>query len=385
MQYRKFGNTGFDVSLLGLGCMRLPFKDESDRGLGVDVDRAFEMIHYAVDNGINYFDAAFTYHNNECEAILGEALEQGGRRQKVKIATKLPFSFMPTQDDIRRNLETTLKKLRTDYIDVYLIHCIMQSSWGEIQKRKIFEEYEKFKAEGLIKHIGFSYHGQISTFKEVVERYPWDMCQVQQNLLDVNKEVTEESIFAAHKQGCAIVIMEPLRGGGLTQAPRPVAEIYNSFPVKRKPLEWAFRHLVNYPQISAILSGMSTLEQVKENIELFSKPDMKPGCLDNNEKAMIVKVREAYDSIVTIPCTGCNYCVPCPKKVDIPKIFRLYNDGNRFERFDQPKRSYMITRQGGGDVSKCVDCGICLTKCPQEIDIPKDLRVAHKVLDGWNE
>ena len=383
MQYRKFVDT--EVSLLGLGCMRLPFVDDNDLSLGVNIERAHELIHYAVDNGVNYFDTALTYHNRESEAILGEALAQGGRRAKVKIATKQPFGVMATQDDIRRNLESTLKKLRTDHIDFYLLHCIMQPAWEEIQKRKVFEEFEKFKAEGLIKHIGFSYHGKFDTFKEVVERYPWEMCLVQQNLLDVDKEVTEEAIYTAKKRGLSVVIMEPLRGGGLAKATKKVKNLYDNFPIKRTATDWAFRHLANYPEVSTIISGMSNMEQLKENIATFSQPDMKPGCLSEDEKALIVSARKAYESVVTIPCTTCGYCVPCPKNVDIPKAFSLYNDGNRFEYFEQTRRSYMFIRRDKKDASQCVECGVCNPKCPQGIDIPKQLKVAHEVLDGWDE
>ena len=385
MHYRTFGNTSCEVSLLGMGCMRLPFIDENDLTQGVDREKAYELIRYAVDNGINYFDSAYSYHNKDSEAVLGEALEADGRRKKVKIATKQPFGVMTTQADIRRNLENTLKKLRTDYIDFYLLHCVMQPTWAEIQKREIFAEFEKFKAEGLIKHIGFSYHGQFSTFKEVVERYSWDMCLIQQNMLDINREVTEQAIYTAHKHGMGVAIMEPLRGGGLCYAPKPVAAVYDNFPIKRTPTEWAFRHLTNYPEVGTIVSGMSTMAQLKENLAIFSQPDMAPGYLNADEKNLIVSAREAYESIVTIPCTTCNYCIPCPQNVDIPGAFRLYNDGHRFEHFDQPRRSYMFSRRGGRGAAECTSCGECMSKCPQEIDIPKELQVAHKSLDGWDE
>ncbi|MCL2016799.1 MAG: aldo/keto reductase [Defluviitaleaceae bacterium] len=385
MQYRAFGKLNFEVSTLGMGCMRLPFIDENDGSKGVNRDKAYELIRYAVDNGITYFDTAYGYHATDSEAVLGEALEEGGRRAKVKIATKQPFGVMTTQADIRRNLENTLKKLRTDHVDIYLLHCIMQPTWQEIQKREIFAEFEKFKAEGLIKHIGFSYHGQFPTFKEVVERYPWEMCLIQQNLLDVNREVTEQAIYTANKHNMAVAIMEPLRGGGLTKAPKVVADLYENFPIKRQPTEWAFRHLVNYPEVSTVVSGMTTLEQLKDNLAMFSQPDMKASCLTDDEKKLIAAAREGYESIVTIPCTGCNYCVPCPQNVEIPRAFALYNDAHRFGHFDQPRRSYMFTRRANRDASFCTACGVCIDKCPQEINIPEDLKVAHAALDGWEE
>ncbi|MCL1996911.1 MAG: aldo/keto reductase [Defluviitaleaceae bacterium] len=385
MQYRAFGNTGFEVSLLGMGCMRLPFLDEHDKFKGVDREKAYELIRYAVDNGINYFDTAYGYHGTDSEAVLGEALEENGRRQKVKIVTKQPFGVMTTQADIRRNLEHTLKKLRTDYVDVYLVHCIVEATWGDIQKREIFAEFEKFKSEGLIKHIGFSYHGLYPTFEDVVKRYPWEMCLIQQNLIDVDKIVTEKAIYLSHKHNLAIAIMEPLRGGGLCYAPKSVAELYDNFPIKRSPTEWAFRHLTDYPEIATMVSGMTTMEQLKENLAIFAQPDMKPNCLTPEEKSLIVSARKAYDAVISIPCTECGYCMPCPFNVNIPQAFALYNDGHRFGHFDQPRRSYMFVRRGKKGANLCTSCDVCVPKCPQEIDIPKELKVAHAALDGWDE
>lgn len=383
MNHRSYGKLGYEVSSLGLGCMRLPRIPDGKGGMTVDLEKAFELIRYAADHGINYFDTAFGYHNQTSESVLGEALE--GRREQVKIATKQPFNVMKTQGDIRRNLENTLKKLRTDYIDVYLVHNIQAGTWEEIKRRKVFEEYEKFREEGLIKAIGFSYHGGYEVFSDVLKTYDWDMCQVQQNLLDVDKEVTEKGIALAGEKGTALVIMEPLRGGGLVHTPASVKEVYDGAPVKRSPAEWAFRHLLNYPQVSCILSGMTTLEQLKDNIELFSKPDAVPGCLTDGEKEVLARAKKAYESIVTVPCTGCEYCLPCPQGVNIPGVFSRYNDGNMFGAFDQPKRSYMFLGRSGADASHCVACGACEAKCPQHIKIIDQLKVAHKALEGWVE
>jgi len=382
MNTRLYGKTGYKVSALGMGCMRLPRIYKNGQAT-VDLEKAFEMIRYCVEHGVNYFDTAFGYHNQTSESVLGEALD-GGLREKVKIVTKQPFFAMKTQSDIRRNLENTLKKLRTDYIDVYLVHNIHAACWDEIQRRKIFEEYEKFRDEGMIKAIGFSYHGGFPLFREVLNAYPWDMCQVLQNLLDVDKEATEEAITLAGEKGCALAIMEPLRGGNLVQTPNAVKELYDNFPVKRTPVEWAFRHLLNYPQVSVILSGMSTLEQIKENIEIFSKPDAVPGCISEEEKTLLTKVKAVYDSIVTIPCTDCEYCMPCPHGVNIPLVFSLYNDAFRFERVEQSKRKYwFISKDEGAD--RCEACGECESKCPQSIEIIEQLKVARGELEGWIE
>ncbi|MCL2650031.1 MAG: aldo/keto reductase [Candidatus Azobacteroides sp.] len=383
MNYRQYGKSGYEVSALGLGCMRLPRVFENGKAQ-VDKEKAFELIRYAATHGINYFDTAYGYHNQTSESVLGEALE-GGLRQQVKIATKQPTFAMKTQADIRRNLENTLKKLRTDYIDIYLIHNINPANWEEIQRREIYKEYEKFRDEGMIKAIAFSYHGGAQLFPKVLAAYPWDMCQIQQNLLDTDKEATENAITLAGQKGCALVIMEPLRGGGLAQATATVQTLYDEFPIKRSPVEWAFRHLLNYPQVSAILSGMTTMEQLKENIAIFSKPDAIPDCLSGEEKALLCRVKAAYDAIKTIPCTGCEYCMPCPNGVNIPRVFELYNDALRFENFDPFKRGYWFTTSMGNDAGRCEECGECEQKCPQGIEIMNQLKVAHQALEGWIE
>ena len=383
MQYREYGALGYQVSAFGMGCMRLPRIIRGNEAV-VDREKAWEMIRYAADHGVTYFDTAYGYHNQTSEEVLGEALE-GGRREKVKIATKQPFGVMKTQADIRKNLEATLKKLRTGYIDVYLIHNINQGCWEDIKKRKIIEEYEKFRAEGLIRAIAFSYHGNYPCFKAVLDFYDWDMCQIQQNFIDVGREATEEGIRQAGKKGCALVIMEPVRGGNLASPPPPVQAIYDEYPVRRSAVEWAFRHLINYPEVSTILSGVSTLEQLKEDIAIFSNPGAVPGCLSNEEKAIIDRVREKYVSLASIPCTACEYCLPCPQGVNIPQVFSRYNEGAMFGTLEPARRGYFFQVKTQQDASRCAACGACEPKCPQRIPIMAELKKAHEHLRGWIE
>ena len=386
MQYRTLGKTGLKVSLLGMGCMRLPFIG-GDSNNGVDREAAIELLQYAAAAGINYFDTAFGYHSKESETILGEALAEKQRDGQVVFVTKQPWWEMPDGGTIRRNLENTLKKLRTDCIDIYLLHRIMPDAWERIQREGIFEFFERFKSEGLIRHIGFSYHGNFANFQDVVKKYPWEMCMVQQNMLDTEAEVTQAGLEFAGDAGLGVAVMEPLRGGGLAYAPAPVRPVYEKFCSleSRAPAEWAFRHLVNTMQVSTVVSGMNSKAQVDENVALFSRADMLPHCLTPAEKEILAEARAAYKSIISIPCTACNYCVPCPGGVQIPNIFTAYNDYRMFEHTENPRRVYMFTTRAGGDFTKCSACSKCIKKCPQNINIPQELQTAHETLKGWNE
>jgi len=380
LQYRPYGKTGWNVSLLGMGCMRLPRFDDGK----VDREKAYEIIRYAADHGVNYFDTAFGYHGRTSEEILGEALADG-RRERVIIATKQPFFVMKSKDEIRRNLENTLTKLRTSYVDAYLIHNVNAHNWQAIQQMGVLREYEKFREEGLIKAIAFSYHGGYDTFAEALSAYDWDMCQVQHNFMDWDREVTRKGIELAGQKGCALVVMEPIKGGNLAKAPDCVKSVYEEYPIQREPVEWAFRYAANFPQVSCILSGMTTLEQLKQNIEIFSQDGMTAGNLSEPDLAMLAKVRAAYESVVTIPCTGCEYCMPCPHHVNIPGVFEMYNTAKMFDMIEPSRRTYMFITNAGANASHCEECGECEPKCPQGIKIISELKTAHEALKGWVE
>jgi predicted aldo/keto reductase-like oxidoreductase len=270
-------------------------------------------------------------------------------------------------------------------LDVYLIHNIAIEQWDAIKKIGALEEWEKFKQEDLIKAIGFSYHGKYPGFKEILDFYDWDMCQIQQNFLDVDREATVQGMLDAGKKGCALVIMEPLRGGGLVNPPPEVKAIYDSYKTKKAPFEWAFRYLADFPQVSTILSGMTTLEQLKANIKLFSEPDMLPGCMSADDKDLLKRVRDKYNSFASVPCTGCEYCLPCPTGVAIPDVFMRYNEASMFKFYDQARRAYYFLKNSNVDASHCVACGACAKKCPQHIKVPDELKKAHALLDGWQE
>jgi len=383
MQYRRYGKMGYQVSLLGMGCMRLPRRE--DNPVQVDKEKAISLIQYAADQGVTYFDTAYGYHNTTSEAILGEALEEGGRRSKVRVVTKQPIQVMTNRGAIRKNLESTLKKLRTDYLDVYLLHNIQTGTWGKFQELHALEEYEQFRSEGLIRAIGFSYHGRFPGFQEILGAYDWNMCQIQQNFLDSDREATVEGIREAGKKGCALVIMEPLRGGSLATPPPKIQALYDAYPVQRSPVDWAFRYLADFPEVSTILSGMTTLEQLQDNLRIFSSADMVPGCMTQGDMQFLASVKAAYESTVSIPCTSCEYCLPCPQGVHIPGVFARYNEGEMFGNFSQAQRGYYFLTSEKHDASHCVACGACEKKCPQHIKIIEELKMAHEALKGWVE
>lgn len=384
MQYRPYGKLGYQVSALGLGCMRLPLQTDANGNVEVNREKAYELIRYAIDHGINYIDTALTYHSGKSEEIVGEALD-GGYRERTWIATKQMFQNIKIKGELRRNLENTLRKLRTSYLDCYLIHNIQSGYWEDLKRSDILNEYEKFRQEGLIRHIGFSYHGGFEAFSQVLRHYAWDMCQIQQNFLDIDHEATEEAIHLAGKHHTALVIMEPLRGGGLATPPPAIQTIYDEYPVQRSPVEWAFRHLINYPEVSCILSGINSLEQLKQNIAIFSQPDAQPGCMTQQERYILEKAKLHYESFPAIPCTGCEYCMPCPQGISIPTTFKRYNEGVMYDNFMPSKRWYMMLKRFGSDVNNCIACGACERQCPQHIPIIEKLREAQAIMDGWEE
>ena len=374
MQYRDYGKTGMKVSAFGMGCMRLPSK-----GNEVDFDESIRMIRYAVDHGVNYFDTAFTYLGGQSEQALGRALEDG-YRQKVYIATKQPLHAVKTEDDFRRNLETTLGRLGTDYLDVYFMHHMRPDIIDQVKALHMPEWFQKFKDEGLVKNIGLSYHGDFEGLKSYLDLGNFDMIQIQQNILDVDNQATEKAIYLAEERGLACVIMEPLHGGGLATAIPEVKALYDAFPVERSAVEWAFRHLYNYSGVSTILSGVSTMEQLVEDIEIFE--NALPGCMDDAEKELIEAVREAYASREAVPCTACKYCLPCPSGVSIPDVFAQYNAAMMMGLENGRDTEYPFMERGGEGYSACVQCGACEDKCPQEIKIRDALKKAHAFMMG---
>lgn len=372
MQYRKFGKTGEKLSILGFGAMRLPLIDNDDKQ--IDYKEATAMVRYAIDNGVNYLDTAYPYHGGKSEAFCAHVMKDG-YREKVKIATKCPIWDVQTHEDFDKFLDEQLKTLEVEQIDFYLIHALCQDFWDTCKKCDYKTFLDRAKASGKIKHAGFSFHADIDLFKEIVDDYDWDFCQIQLNYLDENYQAGLAGMRYAHEKGLGIVIMEPLRGGTLakTELPTEVETLWNSCDTKRSPAEWALKYLWNYEEVGVILSGMSTMEQVIENVN--SATASTPNSLTKQERETIDKVTEFYNSRMIVPCTKCKYCMPCPVGVDIPECFWAYNHDALFD--DRGKADFWINGWLNKEMrpSNCIECGQCETKCPQNIEIIKHLKI----------
>jgi uncharacterized protein len=367
MKYRKFGDLGFDVSALGLGCMRFPKTKDGK----IDEPKSIEMMRFAIDNGINYFDTAYVY--GDSELVVGKGLKDG-YREKIKLATKIPPNRF---EDFDVCLDEQLKRLQVDYIDFYLLHNMNEGSWKKAKDNNLLEALDKAKKDGRIKFAAFSFHDKFSVFKEIVDSYDWDMCQIQLNYLDENFQAGLEGLKYAASKGIPVVIMEPLKGGSLVDnIPEEVKKIFDS--VGKSLVYWAFKWLYNFPEATTILSGMSNMNQLKENIEIFDEAEA--GSMSEEELEVIEKVKEVYKGKSKVGCTGCNYCMPCPSGVAIPRIFKIYNDVGIGGSIDYAKNVYGNLVETKSDASQCTECGKCEEACPQNLTIIKDLKEAHAVL-----
>ena len=363
MEYRKFGKLDFKPSALGFGMMRLPTIGGDTTK--IDEKKAREMVYYAIEHGVNYIDTAYPYHGGQSEPFAGKIL-QGKWRKKVKLATKLPTWLIEKEKDFNRFLNEQLKRLKTDYIDFYLFHSLDEKKWEKILKFNGLSWAEKIKKKGLIGHIGFSFHDKFEVFKKIIDNYPkWEFCQIQYNFLDVDFQAGRKGLKYSASKGLGVVVMEPLKGGKLAQPPEEIKKIWNSFSPKRTPVEWAFAWLLNQEEVSLVLSGMSTLSQVKENVK--SASFLKPNFLKKEELELIAKVRKKYEILAPVDCTKCEYCLPCPQGVNIPKVFELYNNAKIFN--DKKAKKKYQELEDREKPKNCVKCGRCETACPQKIKI----------------
>jgi len=383
MQYRRFGNTGWDASILGFGIMRMPtIKKPSPDGKKalqyIDEEMSTDMVRYAIDNGVNYIDTAYMYHYGQSESFVGRVLRDG-YREKVKVATKLPPWSVKSSDDFDRLFDEQRSRLQIETIDLYLLHALKREWWENLRGLGILKWAEKMISDGHIGHLGFSFHDDYPVFKDIIDGYDaWDFCQIQYNFMDPDFQAGERGLRYAAEKGLAVVVMEPLRGGQLTlKPPDEVARFWSTADLRRSQADWAFQWLWDQPEVSVVLSGMTTMDQVKENIESAGKARL--GGFTEFEHALIHKVRVAYKERSPIPCTECRYCMPCPNGVDIPGVFRLYNSVFMYDDIARPRFSYTLM-DDAKRADKCISCGECEEHCPQGIPISEWMPKVHEKL-----
>jgi len=376
MNYRldKYGNK---LSVLGYGCMRFPRKKRK-----IDFDATERQILEAYNNGVNYYDTAYIYPGSE--ATLGEILSKHNIRDKVYIATKLPHYLIKSREELETKFTEQLKRLKTDYIDYYLMHMLTDTdTWKRLKELGIVEWLEEKKSSGVIRRIGFSYHGNSEMFCNLVDEYDWDFCQIQYNYMDENSQAGKRGLHYASSKGLAVIIMEPLRGGKLvTHLPEEAKSIFSEYKTRHTPAQWAFRWLWNQPEVTVVLSGMNSDEVVSDNLKTASEAVI--GELNESDQEMLNNVVSAINSKMKVRCTGCGYCMPCPKKVDIPGTFSAYNRKYSEGKFWAYVDYFMCTalRPNSTAASNCIGCGKCEKHCPQHIEIRKELKNAQKELEG---
>jgi len=376
MNYRKFGKMDVQVSALGFGCMRLPILDGKS-GM-INEPEAIRMIRHAIDQGVNYVDTAYGYHEKMSEILVGKAL-QDGYRQKVNLATKLPVWLVMETADFDKLLNEQLEKLQTDHIDFYLFHAINHNSWQKIVSLDLLSRAEAALADGRIRHIGFSFHDNLEAFKEIVDYYPrWDFCQIQYNYMDIENQAGTEGLRYAASKGLGVVIMEPLLGGKLARQIPAIAPLWDSAPVQRTPADWALQWLWDQPEVSLILSGMSTMPQVEQNLASAQRSGV--GSLQPEDQALIASVREKLNQLSPIPCTQCEYCLPCPNGVVIPRNFAVYNEGAMYNDPESARGTYKNWINDEAKAARCIQCQECESKCPQKIAISEWMPVVEDVL-----
>ncbi len=381
MQYRKFGRLDWKASALGFGAMRLPLID--DNTAHVNESESIRMIRYAIDHGVNYVDTAYPYHQGRSEVVVGLAL-QDGYRERAKLATKLPSFLVESSKDFNRLFNEQLERLQTDRIDFYLLHGLNKDHWPKLRDLGVLRWAEGKMADGHIGHLGFSFHDEYEVFKEIVDAYDnWTFCQIQYNYVDVNNQAGSRGLRYAAGKGLAVVVMEPLRGGGLTRRPPvQIAKLWASAPQKRTLAEWGLLWVWNQPEVSLVLSGMTKMEQLVENIAIAERSG--PGTLTAEELKLINQVRKAYRTRSPVSCTNCRYCMPCPHGVEIPRIFTLYSEAIMYNILPDARFRYSSPRglKEEQRADRCEECRECIEKCPQNIPIPETLKKAHALLSS---
>lgn len=372
MEKRKMENIGAEPSLLGFGCMRFPTLADGK----INELEAEKMLDYAIANGVTYIDTAYFYHDGASEPFVGRALEKHDRNAYY-LATKLPIWILKDGQDTLRVFAEQLERLRTDYIDFYLIHTLDRKKWEKVLEMDIIPILEQLQKEGKIRHLGFSFHDEYDVFEEIINYCKWDFCQIQLNYMDTEEQAGMKGYHLAEKLGVPVVVMEPVRGGALANFSDDMNVKFKALDKEASIASYALRYVGSLPNVKVILSGMSSMEQVKDNLQTFSP--FVP--LSEKEQAVIDETVLTLRARVQNGCTGCQYCMPCPHGVDIPESFKIWNTYHMYQMFESVRFGW--TGMGESEKpSNCVSCGQCMVNCPQKINIPMDLQKVQADLDN---
>lgn len=371
MEKKLFSKLGVSASVLGFGCMRLPTKEGK-----IDEALATQMIDHAYQSGITYFDTAWPYHSTESEPFVGQALKKYPR-ESFQLTTKMPVWLCENSQDLEKYFRLQLERCQVDYFDFYLLHALSKERFEHCKKIGAFEFIKKLRQEGKIKAAGFSFHDDNSRFQEIVEHFDWDFAQIQHNYIDNTLMRSKELYQLLEQKDIPCVVMEPVRGGFLSQLPQEAASLFTAHSPERSLSSWAIRWVAGHPNIKVVLSGMSTMEQLEDNLATLSDPNYP---LNQQEHRVVDQVVEQLMSYKTVPCTGCRYCMDCPHGVNIPGVFTNFNKFSMFRNKERAKTEYFDNMPAEAHGDRCMECLACVPACPQQINIPQELKAAHAAL-----
>lgn len=375
MQYRRITKNDLKVSALGFGAMRFPV--ENGDNCKIIKDEAQRMLQRLYEGGVNYFDTAYVYHCETSEAVIGEFLKTVPR-EEVYVASKLPMWLCKEHADYNKLFEVQLERLQTDYIDFYLTHSLTKKSFDKMVELDVFKFLDLEKEKGRIRYAGFSFHDDYEVFVEILESYPWDFCQIQLNYMDVDYQAGLKGLQKAKELGIDVIVMEPIKGGNLAQVPDDIQALFDQNPKQMSPAEWAQRWVYSQPDVSLLLSGMSNMEQVEENLKIAATANEY--ILDERELSIVEKAKELFEQRVQVGCTSCEYCMPCPFNVNIPEVFDIFNNASVYGRWEVNRNRYEELLKSNRDATQCTECGQCEGLCPQHLSIIEDLKRAHKAM-----
>lgn len=372
MEKRKLEKLGIETSLLGYGCMRFPTNAEGK----IDRKKAFELLDKAIANGVNYIDTAYPYHNGESELVVGEALKKYDRKS-LYLATKLPVWLVNTIEDVDRLFHEQLEKLQVDYIDFYLMHAMNGDNFQKMADLGVVKRLEELKEEGKIKYLGFSFHDGYEAFEKILNYRDWDFCQIQLNYMDTNEQAGMKGYALTEEKGVPLVIMEPVKGGSLACFAEDIMEKFHSLDANASAASYALRFVGSLPNVKVVLSGMTTMEQLTDNLNTFT--DFRP--LNEKEKETIEDIVKLINSRVQNGCTGCRYCMPCPAGVNIPENFRAWNTYHMYQNYNVVSWKWEKELGEKAQAKNCIQCGKCEKACPQKLSIREDLKKVQADLD----